>query len=93
MYTNGNIQKLPIETRRIVYMKRLIELEIILKEEENGWITVIPIFNGKQAPSFCIVNVESAIKEIRNRYNIEEELTIDDFIVKVESTNFEGSDT
>lgn len=71
-------------------MKKLIELEIVMKEEENGWITVIPIFNGRQGMSFCIVNTEKAIEEIKKRYNIEEELTLDDFSVGIESTDYAG---
>jgi len=89
MYTNGNVQKLPIETIRIIYMKIMIELEIIMKEEENGWITAIPIFNGKHGNSFKAVNIDVAIKEISKRYNLEG-LKVEDFSVGIESTDFAG---
>ena len=89
MYTDGNVQKLPIENIRIVYMTTQIELEIIMKEEENGWVTTIPIFNGKQGMSFTCIDLDAAINETKKRYNLKD-LTAEDFKVMIESTDYAG---
>ena len=89
MHTNAYPSKLPIERVTIVYIKKTIELEVICKEEENGWITVIPMYNGKQGNSFCIVNMEKALEEVKKRFNLPE-LTLEEFSVGVESTDFHG---
>jgi len=89
MYTNGNVPKLLVEVVRIVYIKKTVELELIIKEEESGWVTVIPLINGKQGHSFTCVNMETALKETSKRYNLPD-LKQEDFSVSVESTDFAG---
>ena len=90
MYADGYVSKLPIERIRIVYTTTTIELKIIMKEEENGWITTIPIFSGVQGSSFCCINLDAAIKQVKRRYNLHE-LTEDDFSVSTESTDYAGA--
>jgi hypothetical protein len=70
-----------------VYIKRTAEIELVAKEEELGWFTVIPMVNGVQQLTFKCKGLEQVIRAAEKRFGLKD-LSIDDFEVKLESTNF-----